>query len=150
MLLHCWFDYKTRWSIHFLGSSLELFSCWIAGGGCMCCAHLFGWSPAWDAVEVNLQGWLHFSVHGLRPYWFRSNYELLFPEKCLETSHPSTTQIICRWWFIIKANVLLLWLLSAIAGLLRRRGFAKVWRFWPWSGEYFELGTYCLVSAGMA
>ena len=36
--------------------------------------------------------------------WFKS---MLFPEKCLETSHPSTTQNICLWWFVIKANVLL-------------------------------------------
>jgi hypothetical protein len=75
-------------------------------------------SPAWDAVELTLQDWLHFSVHGLRPYCFKSNYELLFPEKCLETSHPSTTKIICLWWFIIKANVLLL------------RKYTKIYRKW--------------------
>ena len=71
------------------------------------CTFLWSVFPAWDAVELTLRDWLHFSVHGLRPYWFKSNYELLFPEKCLETSHPSSTQIICLWWFIIKANVLL-------------------------------------------
>ncbi len=72
------------------------------------CPFIWLIAPAWDAVELTLRGWLHFCVHGLRPYWFKSNYELLFPEKCLETSHPSKTQIICLWWFIIKANVLVL------------------------------------------
>ena len=44
MLLHCWFNYKIRWSSQFLGSSLGWISCLVAGGGCICCAHLFGWS----------------------------------------------------------------------------------------------------------
>ena len=83
-----------------------LLDCWLRLY--LMCPFIWLVSPAWDAVELTLRGWLHFSVHGLRPYWFKSNYELLFPEKCLETSHPSTTQIICLWWFIIKANVLLL------------------------------------------
>jgi hypothetical protein len=30
----------------------------------------------------------------------------LIPEKRLKTSHLSSTQILIRWFFIIKANVL--------------------------------------------
>ena len=44
----------------------------------MLCPFIWLVSPAWDArsdaVELTLRGWLHFSVHGLRPYWFKNNY----------------------------------------------------------------------------
>ena len=38
------------------------------------CPFIWLVSPVWDAAKLTLRGWLHLFVHGLRPYWFKSNY----------------------------------------------------------------------------
>ena len=86
-----------------------LLDCW--GQLYALCPFIWLVSPAWDAVELTLQGWLHFSVHGLRPYWFKSNYSC-----CSRTNawklriHPRVPRrrLSAFGDFIIKANVLLL------------------------------------------
>jgi hypothetical protein len=73
----------------------------------MCCAHLFGWTLRLGMLS-NAPCEVEFTLVFMVLDHTYSIATLMFPEKCMETSHPSTTRIICLWLFIIKANVLLL------------------------------------------
>jgi hypothetical protein len=78
------------------------------------CPFIWLVSPAWDAAKLTLRGWLHLSVHGLRPYWFKSNYGCCSRTNAWKLRIHPRRRLSAFGDFIIKANVLLLLSLDEI------------------------------------